>query len=78
MNKKFNCPACLAIINHVDFNPCGNATQEVTVDEKLIVTYKNILSNDGYDLFECPECGKVIAQSEEELLEVIKENLVEE
>jgi hypothetical protein len=74
MNKKFRCPACLSIINHV-FIHKGDV-KEITVDKNEIIHYKIIRCIDS-SLFECSECGKVIAHSEEELLEVIKDNSIE-
>lgn len=72
------CKECKEEITHLDFDVTGTCKAQMYVDDvkanKLIDYDIDCLTDNAeFDNFACPECSEVLAFSEEEAIELLKD-----
>lgn len=83
MTKQKVCPNCKTEIDYLDFDVTGTCSAQIyqsDVLENKETDYDIDCLTDGaeYNNFRCPECGEVIAETEEKAKEFLKNEVKEE
>lgn len=76
--KSFICPECSQEIDYVEHTISGTF-QNVTATTEGRLVYEELQSWEGKnDIYTCPECDAVIAESEQDLLDIVNDTVGDE